>query len=1025
MYAIAFIYQRLQSLFVLLVILTLITHGYGDPVQTVDLSGTWTFTPVGGSSTTIQVPGGGWCKQGFTSISDADYSRSITIPSIGQPQVTMLKFGAVNYEADVYINGILVGTNVQSFTPASFDISSFVVPGNTYNLRVRVKGRQAFMLNGKSLVPNAAGWSPNTPQGIFRSAQLLVYPQIFISDVFVRPSVQNSNLYYDVWVTNATASATNLLLSGDLSSWNGSDWSYPTLPSEPLSLPAGTTTKVTIGPVSWNLGPSSYWWPNVPYQPGYTAQLHYLNLSITPPSGSPVMDHTSTRFGFRELVQRSDGSNTCYFLNGIRVNFRGDNLQGADYDSIVYDGGPGDAYDTLPGFLPGTNGWPKAVDNYQRLNFNFVRLHQEPVTPYMLDVCDEKGLMVMEETAIRGSANDQDFINGHDYMVNHLKALYTRDRNHPCIVRESLDNEPDQASTDSTQFETDLYNAAMSVDGTRPVSIDVGVTGDTYESMSATNFSVYHHYADGQFGQYVDDVFARPDRPFGEGEFIWPADSTAQGFTWFATTTQAMRAQGASDIRPYTLLSAWASFVPGVQTTQMTLEQGGHPLYGADNLPNPWTNSQIQRVQAAFNPVLVADTNYWYLARGSTASGDWPTAAPYLTANTTFTRALRIYNDTFSGTNVDVYWELYQGATNGTLSTSGHFTTTVPLGYSVVQNITFTTPNVADGTVLYLVLYAKKDGMELFRENDEKFMVGQPIIPTATYQIINRNSGMALNAGTGLGGNVDQVNTGISASQQWVVQNLGSNVYNIINVSNPRYLDVYGVSTSDGANIEVWDYTGKDNQKWIIQSLGGGYYSLTAMHSGKVLDVYGQSLASGANVDQWSWNGGWNQQWSFVINTPSTPTGLNATAGNNLVNLTWDAASYATSYNVKRSTNGSGSYTIIGTPTTTNYTDTTTVNGTTYYYVVSAVNVTGESGNSTEASATPASVGPNGPGFITNSISGSTLTLSWPGGQGWRLQTRTNLVLGNWQYVTDGGVSSTNISVDATKPTVFYRLTFP
>ena len=79
--------------------------------------------------------------------------------------------------------------------------------------------------------------------------------------------------------------------------------------------------------------------------------------------------------------------------------------------------------DTLPGFLPGTNGWPKAVDNYQRLNYNFIRIHQEPASPYMLDVCDEKGLMVMEETAIRGSSNDQDFAAGHDNMVNHLIAF--------------------------------------------------------------------------------------------------------------------------------------------------------------------------------------------------------------------------------------------------------------------------------------------------------------------------------------------------------------------------------------------------------------------------------------------------------------------------------------------------------------------------------------------------------------------------------------------------------------------------
>lgn len=715
-----------QWLWLLLVLMCLswTCKGNANPVQTVDLSGTWNFTPLSGTTTTIQVPGGGWYKQGFTSISEADYSTSISIPSIGQPQVTKLEFGAVNYQADLYVNGTLVGSSIQSFTPATFDISNYVVPGNSYSIRVHVKGRSAFMSNGKSLVPNAAGWSTNTPQGIFRSAKLLIYPQVYISDVFVRPLVKNNNLYYDVWLTNASSSTANIVLSGSLNSWNGNTLSYPALPSQSVALASGTTAKVTVGPISWNLGSGSYWWPNVPYQTGYTAQLHLLNLSIAPSTGGSVMDQTSTRFGFRELLQQSDGTNTCYFLNGIRVNFRGDSLQGADYDSITYGEGKSDAYDTLPGFLSGTNGWPKAVDNYQRLNYNFVRLHQEPVSPYMLDICDEKGLMVMEETAIRGSANDQDFTNGHDNMVNHLKALYTRDRNHPAIVRQSLSNEPNQSSTDSTQFETDLYNAAMSVDGTRPLSIDVGTPANTYETMTYSNFSVYRHYGTGnQFGQYVENAFVRTDRPYGEGEFIWSADNTLRGFTWFATATQAMRAQGASDLRPYTLLSAWASFVPGVNRTEMTLEQGGNPVYGEDNLPSPWTNSQIQRVQAGFNPVLVADAGYWAFTKLSDTSGNWPANIPFIGAAQSVTRQLTIYNDTFSGTAVDVFWELRQDSATGPIAASGVVNATVPLGYSTTQSITFTTPNAPNGINFYLVLYAKMRGVELFRESSEQFVM--------------------------------------------------------------------------------------------------------------------------------------------------------------------------------------------------------------------------------------------------------------------------------------------------------------
>jgi len=89
-------------------------------------------------------------------------------------------------------------------------------------------------------------------------------------------------------------------------------------------------------------------------------------------------------------------------------------------------------------------------------------------------------------------------------------------------------------------------------------------------------------------------------------------------------------------------------------------------------------------------------------------------------------------------------------------------------------------------------------------------------------------------------------------------------------------------------------------------------------------------------------------------NPPPAPTGLTATAGNAQVSLAWSASAGATSYNVKRGTATGGPYTTVGSPATTSYGDTGLTNGTTYYYVVTAVNTSGESGNSNQASATPA-----------------------------------------------------------------------
>ena len=73
--------------------------------------------------------------------------------------------------------------------------------------------------------------------------------------------------------------------------------------------------------------------------------------------------------------------------------------------------------------------------------------------------------------------------------------------------------------------------------------------------------------------------------------------------------------------------------------------------------------------------------------------------------------------------------------------------------------------------------------------------------------------------------------------------------------------------------------------------------------------------------------------------------------------------------------------------------------------------------------------GPSTPATLTNSFSGGVLSLSWPTGEGWRLECQTNSLnvgLSNtWQAAAASSVSSTNITVDTTAPTVFYRLVYP
>lgn len=119
---------------------------------------------------------------------------------------------------------------------------------------------------------------------------------------------------------------------------------------------------------------------------------------------------------------------------------------------------------------------------------------------------------------------------------------------------------------------------------------------------------------------------------------------------------------------------------------------------------------------------------------------------------------------------------------------------------------------------------------------------------------------------------------------------------------------------------------------------------------------------------------------------PAAPTGLSATAGNTQVNLTWTASSGATSYEVYRGTtsNGQNATPIATGITATSYTNTGLTNGTTYYYKVKAVNSSGSSGYSNEASALPTAGGASATFANASFETPSLATYSYnPAGSSW------------------------------------------
>jgi fibronectin type 3 domain-containing protein len=162
---------------------------------------------------------------------------------------------------------------------------------------------------------------------------------------------------------------------------------------------------------------------------------------------------------------------------------------------------------------------------------------------------------------------------------------------------------------------------------------------------------------------------------------------------------------------------------------------------------------------------------------------------------------------------------------------------------------------------------------------------------------------------------------------------------------------------------------------------------------------------------------------SQVTGTPmAAPTGLGATGGDQQVALSWNSVTGATSYTVKRSVTSGETYANVQTGVTaTAYTNTGLTNGTTYYYVVSAVNSTGESSNSSQASATPGNP-PSAPAGLKAVPGDAQVILTWTSSQGaTSYNVKRSLSSGGTYATVQSGVTSTGFTnTGLTNGTTYY-----
>jgi hypothetical protein len=151
---------------------------------------------------------------------------------------------------------------------------------------------------------------------------------------------------------------------------------------------------------------------------------------------------------------------------------------------------------------------------------------------------------------------------------------------------------------------------------------------------------------------------------------------------------------------------------------------------------------------------------------------------------------------------------------------------------------------------------------------------------------------------------------------------------------------------------------------------------------------------------------------------------LTATAGDSSVALGWSASATATNYYIKLSLTSGTGYSIVATNASLAFTNTGLNNGALYHFVVSALNASGESTNSTEVSARPTSFAPTQLGFVK---AGNQLQLNWPADHtGWQLQSQTNSLGTNWVNVAGSTqINQAMLPMNTANGAVFFRLVRP
>jgi beta-glucuronidase len=334
----------------------------------------------------------------------------------------LLYFGAVNYRADVYINGKKIGMHEGGYDPFHFDITGLVQAGDNF-LIVRADNRRE-----RDRVPGLTTdwWNYG---GITRDVSLIEVPETFVTNFYLQENKDKRGRATG-WV--------------QLSGSRLEQKITVSIPELGVSQAVVTDAKGRAA-IDLDIKKSKRWYPERPkrYEVIFKAET----------------DETRDQIGFRTIETKGQDlilNGKSVFLRGICIHEEMPTRMGRAYSRE-------DAQVLL--------GWAK------ELNCNFVRLAHYPHNENMVRLADEIGLLVWDEVPVYWGINYENPAT-YEQAESQIRTMVERDKNRASVIVWSVANETPREDPKRLEFLNNMTATVRGIDNSRLVSAALDRTED-------------------------------------------------------------------------------------------------------------------------------------------------------------------------------------------------------------------------------------------------------------------------------------------------------------------------------------------------------------------------------------------------------------------------------------------------------------------------------------------------------------------------------------------------------------------